>query len=307
MRNVNDIILNPSAPSTFGALVAEIVACSDLDDSTVRDKLWQQITGPGNVEMDARVYGVTPHHFDVAMERLYRESHAFVFETLLYGQRAVRRGWLKCAAARIDGHAKSAGITRNDLKILMFGDGCGEDSLALVRDGLRVEYFDLPGSRTFEFARRRFAYHGASDSVKLHVSTNDLESAHYDVVLSFEVLEHLTDPAAAIATMARVLKPGGIALASDAFETVNASFPTHLASNYDYRDTTPYLFLRHGLALTWTNRVDWNKPMEFARVALTPSARYRRAVLDGGIRKAVWLLIRRGRWRDLGMAPEPRA
>ncbi|WP_366513710.1 methyltransferase domain-containing protein [Moorena sp. SIOASIH] len=41
---------------------------------------------------------------------------------------------------------------------------------------------------------------------------NQCLSSQYDVVLSFEVLEHLSDPFAAIGDIHSMLKPNGIAL-----------------------------------------------------------------------------------------------
>lgn len=43
------------------------------------------------------------------------------------------------------------------------------------------------------------------------ITASILEPATFDAIVSFEVLEHLADPPAAFAAMARLLKPGGIA------------------------------------------------------------------------------------------------
>lgn len=48
-----------------------------------------------------------------------------------------------------------------------------------------------------------------------------LPDAHFDAVVMSEVLEHLTDPAPALAGVARVLKPGGLLLAT----VPNADYP----------------------------------------------------------------------------------
>lgn len=43
------------------------------------------------------------------------------------------------------------------------------------------------------------------------ITASSLEPGTFDAIVSFEVLEHLADPPAAFAAMARLLKPGGIA------------------------------------------------------------------------------------------------
>jgi SAM-dependent methyltransferase len=289
-------------PRTYAELADEIEACTDLDRATVEAKLWQQAIGPGNVQLDAARFGITPHRYDAAMERLYRESDAFIFETLLYAQRPYRRAWNVAAWERIERHAQRSGVPVAALRILLFGDGCGEDSLYLAARGCRVEYFDLPGSRTFAFATQRFARHGVLGSgVTVRSDFSALENASYDVVISFEVLEHLTDPHEAMATMAGLLKLGGIALISEAFDTMSEGFPTHLATGFALRDTTRFLFLRHGLVYRWTNRTLPDKPMEYERRNLSYLARVWTMLRVRSILRAWLLLIRRGRMREASL------
>lgn len=303
------IAIDPSGPAdqpipnSFDDLVDEIVACSDADRDAVREKLWRQAIGPGNVEREAVAFGLTPHVFDAAMERFYRESDAFIFETLLYGQRPSRRAWNAAALERIERHARKVNVPCSALRILLFGDGCGEDSLYLAGRGCRVDYFDVAGSRTFEFATRRFAYHGVLDR-RVHVRTDlsSLQTRGYDVVLSFEVLEHLPQPQVAIQTMARLLKPGGIALISEAFECVNPAFPTHLACNYALRDTTAFLCFQAGLVLRWSNPQQPCKPMEFERRELSRAGKIAVLARSRWILRAALLLLVRGRWRDARLA-----
>jgi len=286
-------------PLSFDDLVAEIIACSDLDRDTARAKLWQQLIGPGNVELDAGRFGISPHQYDAAMERLYRESDGFIFETLVYGQRPGRRKWNTAALHRIERYARRADREVSSLRILMFGDGCGQDSLFLAAHGCRVDYFDLPGSRTFAFAARRFAHHGVLDhGVRICTDLAALPDAAYDVVISLEVLEHLTQPHDAIEAMARLLKPGGIALVSEAFDCVSVTFSTHLACNLPLRDTTRFLFLHAGLIYTWTNPVQPDKPTEFQRRRLSLAGRLRTMLRVRPILRSWLILLRRGRWSD---------
>ena len=51
---------------------------------------------------------------------------------------------------------------------------------------------------------------GAVDFVEDDITSTRLETGTFDAILSFEVVEHLADPAAAFAAIARLLKPGGL-------------------------------------------------------------------------------------------------
>jgi len=104
-------------------------------------------------------------------------------------------------------------------RVLDYGCGHGQ-MLALGREhGL-----DIWGADTFE------GYYATwSDIVpasvcdyvrKIDGGRADFPDAHFDVVLSNQVLEHVRDPEAAIADMHRLLKPGGTLIASfPVFET----------------------------------------------------------------------------------------
>lgn len=52
---------------------------------------------------------------------------------------------------------------------------------------------------------------GLVEFVEDDITATNLEPASFDAIVSFEVLEHVGSPAAAFASMARLLKPGGIA------------------------------------------------------------------------------------------------
>lgn len=244
-------------------------------------------------------FGVTPHTYDASMERLYREGYGFIFETLLYGQRPLRRAWNAAVLSRIVAHAAAANTAPAALRILIFGDGCGEDSLYLARNGCVVDYFDLPGSRTFAFASRRFAHHGVlGERVRICSDLAALGSGTYDVLISLEVLEHLPNPDDAIRTMARLLKRGGIALVSEAFDCVSRVFPTHLACNFALRDTTPLLFLRRGFAFSWTNPEQPGKPMEFRLCHTSRMRRIGALLRSRSMLRELITLLRRRRWRE---------
>lgn len=67
-----------------------------------------------------------------------------------------------------------------------------------------------------------FAQHSAKrilgKQLRIFSSLQDIRSASYDVVMSFEVLEHFKDPTEHVAELLRILKPGGYLIESTGFQ-----------------------------------------------------------------------------------------
>jgi SAM-dependent methyltransferase len=89
----------------------------------------------------------------------------------------------------------------SDMKILDFGGGVGGFVRYLTDRGFDAELHDE--GYGVEFA--------ASHGVRVRRSLDDVAEL-YDVVVAIEVLEHIRDPHAALDTIHRVLKPGGLLL-----------------------------------------------------------------------------------------------
>jgi 2-polyprenyl-3-methyl-5-hydroxy-6-metoxy-1,4-benzoquinol methylase len=258
--------MNITIPLTFQQIVDEIVQFTDIPRQEVEHRVWMEAIDRGwNVQQDITLFQVTPHYYNKKMEQLYRESYGFVFESLVFWAKPNRQGWAESAVKRLKLYAKDRNLSHEKLKILMLGDGTGNDSLYLVKNGFKVDYYDVPGSRTFDFAMKRFDFYGLLGSINPLTDYNSC-GGQYDAIASFEVLEHLTDPFAAIRDIYSWLKIGGIALITEAFARVDNIHPTHLAANAKYDGTTPFMFFKHGMLLSWYNRKYWFKPMEFVKL-----------------------------------------
>lgn len=107
------------------------------------------------------------------------------------------------AAERLELIAKAINLGR-PLKILEVGGGDGQLSLLLAEQGHNCTILDMEDWRDQEVKQSAVQFI-ASDASK----SFPLESAAYDLCVSFNTMEHITDPGAALAHMMHVLKPGG--------------------------------------------------------------------------------------------------
>ena len=260
-----------SLPFSYEAIVDEICRFARLPEGDVRLRLWHEALGLGwNVGRDVEAFGVTPHRYDHNMETMYRMGDGFIFETMVYWARSSRQEWTKRALERLLRHSTAAGIGAADMSILLLGDGVGNDAIFFAREGLTVDYFDVPGSRTYDFAVKRFEFYDLlGETIRVLDNYSSCFKKKYDAVISFEVLEHLKDPLATIADIGRLLKDGGIALITEAFGAVHPCFPTHLKCNARFEGKAPFIFLRHGMVLSWYSRSPLFKPAEYTRVGKT--------------------------------------
>jgi SAM-dependent methyltransferase len=254
-------------PVTFQEVVNEIVRFTDLPQLEVEQRVWMQALEPGwNVIRDAERFGVTPFQFDDKMIRLYSEGDGFIFDSLVYWTRLARRLWIEHALYRIKQYAARTKTPLAELKILMFGDGPGNDSIFLACNGLTVDYYEVPGSRTFDFAVKRFRHYGFWErAIRPIYDYQACLQGEYDVVLSFEVLEHLPDPLTVIREMGAALKIGGIAIVTEDFGDLAGHLVTHLKSSARYLGAAPFLFLKQNMVLTWYSQDDLFKPYEFVK------------------------------------------
>ena len=79
--------------------------------------------------------------------------------------------------------------------------GCGDRPYErLLEDAAEIVGFDVPGNPHADL-------HGSIDALPV-------EDASFDVVLCLQVLEHVPSPEAAVRELRRVVKPGGLVLAS---------------------------------------------------------------------------------------------
>jgi SAM-dependent methyltransferase len=200
------------------------------------------------------------------MEEFYRTTTAFIVETMVESRRGGKRLVMEVVRRRIEGRLAQAG--NEPLEVLMAGDGSAGDTLflhAAFGPRLSLHYFDVPGSKTYDFAMRRLAANNVRP--RLIEAYDAIPKHFFDVVISLEVLEHLPDPPAAVRDIGGFLKTGGICLVTESFYGVLPLFPTHLTSNLRYGGLTRLLFLRGGMVRTFFNLEGglWHRPTEYRK------------------------------------------
>jgi SAM-dependent methyltransferase len=136
----------------------------------------------------------------------------------------------------------------------------------------------------YVFARFRFEREGLLPAIRVVVEPGALEEASFDVILSIEVLEHLPDPMDAMRLWHLLLRPGGLVLATESFESIGPDYPSHLESNYQFAGRTHRMMEAAGFASTYFNMDPPNYPMEFTKI--TPGLSGLRAQLGGKVRRA---------------------
>jgi len=278
--------LSIQLPLTFDEIVEEIIRYTGLPQAEVEHRVWMEALDTGwNVMRDVKRFGVTPFIFNEKMIRLYTEGDGFIFDSLVFWSKPSRRLWIEHARDRIQLHASRSGLPIEDLKILMYGDGPGNDSLFLANCGFKLDYYEVPGSKTYDFAVKRFQHYGIwGKSIKPIYDYQSTLGGQYDVVLSFEVLEHLPKPVDVIKGMNAALKSGGMAIITDDFGDLAGYLPTHLRSGARYLGATPFLFLKNHMILSWYSQDELFKPYEFVKVEQVSTKDRTQLVSDYNVR-----------------------
>lgn len=133
-------------------------------------------------------------------------------------------------------HDRAVHLARSrGARVLDVGGGIGDTTLAFAANGLDVTYVDLPGVCA-DFARFRWQQLGVSERVS-PLSPDAFwksPSAHFGMIVSIEVLEHLENPVRHAARYVELLEPGGLLVVTACFKHGPRN-PDHLPENDAYR------------------------------------------------------------------------
>lgn len=114
-----------------------------------------------------------------------------------------------------DVHARLSG---SSARVADIGCGGGWSSIGIARayPAVRVDGFDLD-EPSIELARSNAEEHGVADRVSFHAEdgADPARTGQYDLVLACEMIHDLAQPIDVLATMRRLLAPGGAAIVVD--------------------------------------------------------------------------------------------
>lgn len=263
----------------FIMLIAEFFG---IPESEARKNLDLEFRHPGALVAESWRAAKPRTRDEIA--RFYRETQSYVYDLAADHCNFRRRPVGAATIQRLGRRGRSQNV-------LVYGDGIGEDSIAIARCGHRVTYFDLPGV-TSAFARFRFEKESILRQIILIDKETDIPAESYDAVICIEVLEHVPDPPSLMKKLHSALKVGGIALITESFDSIGDDFPSHLPANFQYAGRTHQLMEKIGFANTYYNIDPVNRPMEFTKVGNgLPGELFK---IQGKLRRAIG-----SRWRRI--------
>jgi 2-polyprenyl-3-methyl-5-hydroxy-6-metoxy-1,4-benzoquinol methylase len=136
-------------------------------------------------------------------------------------------------------------------RVLDAASGTGYGAALLARCGAAsVDGIELDAAAV-DYARRRFARPWKVAFHQGDVTRIDMPSRSFDLITSFETVEHLREPDLMLAHFARLLAPGGTLIIS----TPNDCGPTPHHFHSFTHDSFRTLLMRHFLRLEWYGQV----------------------------------------------------
>jgi SAM-dependent methyltransferase len=158
------------------------------------------------------------------MEAFYRESDAYLYE-LSNNDEDPFKLFL----------ADRFGATMAGRRVLEYGCGIGSFALKLAEQGLQVTACDV-SEVSLGFLRARIAQRGWQDRLRVIDPISSLDATEeYDIIASYHVLEHVSDPRAVLANMVDCLVPGGLFSGIAPFDMIYEGFPEHIEAHKDMR------------------------------------------------------------------------
>lgn len=157
----------------------------------------------------------------------YVETDDYIWELMAWNSSRAYDGYL----------ARVAWLTelfppRSHPRALDYGSGVGTVALRLAQLGYEVTLADVPGS-TFKFARERLRSRGYRfDVLEIQDDAPSLPMEAWDIVVSFDVLEHVVAPRDVTRAVVGALAPGGGAALVASFGGAD-SYPLHLKSGVE--------------------------------------------------------------------------
>jgi len=208
--------MRPGHADLFGSLVSEL---AEYLGRSEREVIEACRTGRQEVADSWMAAGLSDRATAKEAEDFYRSADAYLFDLVdfnaNYPYTAELEALLRICAQR---QVKTA---------LDFGSGIGSLGIVLASAGMQVTLADV-SKPLLSFCEWRFAKRGIAASF-IHIEDDrKLPSSYFDLVTSFDVMEHIAEPRNILRKIADTLKPAGLF----AFNVgpKGPDFPQHITS-----------------------------------------------------------------------------
>jgi 2-polyprenyl-3-methyl-5-hydroxy-6-metoxy-1,4-benzoquinol methylase len=180
-----------------------------------------------SVQELARAWRVANPRTSEEILAFYRSTDLYIWALMQWHASPARQPYKDALTNLVQSNPAASGWKR----VYDFGAGIGTDALYLSSRGYDVTMVDVD-SPTFHFARHRFKRRNLHARFIVSNSPLPEPDSVYDVVVCFDVFEHLPDPLKAADRMVNALRSGGVFLQQGSF--VNAGdHPCHLAEGVE--------------------------------------------------------------------------
>ncbi len=195
----------------------------------------------------------------------YRATDLYIWELMQWHASTARQPYWDALAYVVAHHRPDQGWSR----VYDFGSGIGTDALFLATHGYDVTLVDVD-SPTFRFAKHRFERRGLKGQFVESHGPVPMSDREYDVVLCFDVFEHLPDPLSAAARLANAVRKNGLLVQQGGFSD-EGCHPCHLRdgiarfAGLRWHIYLAGLGLRHVAGLIYRRSTGWERVVQKAR------------------------------------------
>lgn len=189
----------------------------------------------------------------------YREADLYIWELMQWHASLGRRSYWQTLAQVVQRFPPDAGFRR----VLDYGCGIGTDGLFLALSGYDVALMDVDGP-AFRFAKHRFERRGVPGLFVEVREALPILADFYDIIICFDVFEHLLDPLGAAERLVRALRPEGVLVQTGTFSD-DGVHPCHLHQHTERFSGLRWHIYMAGLGL-WHDGVGYRSAPGILRI-----------------------------------------
>jgi len=191
----SDALTLPGHPNLAGSLVAELTAYLSVPAADVELRC---VTAAFEL---VHLWDAEPRASPEQINAFYDEADAYLYDLTWW------HGLNESDSALIQVAALECAMAQGAVSALDFGSGIGSLGLLFAHHGMETTLADV-NPRLNDYARWRFERRGLRADV-VDLRHEALPDGRFDLISAIDVFEHLPEPPATMAALARALRPGG--------------------------------------------------------------------------------------------------